>query len=814
MSTYGQSGDLHRLTSYARGGSAPSFPVYRPYRSGDLPALVQYAQTSEGRQAAADQARGWSLSDLVRYALTPEGKAYAVQQMQQQKTRDESVSFYMNLGYPDYAGKYDVFAIPEGSRVTGIKETTVSTLPKGFIGPPGPGETTSILQVSFTSDVLEKQLEQQPAPAMVLKGAESLLHPLKLPVPTLPQISQNIPIPEKGIAETLMEFTIVPLLQRVGLPAPLNVSRSLVKAEPREVKPLASIAGLIAPGEVLIYSVGKLAGYKTPELPPTLLSFQAEKALSYGPEYAAGTLLGDILLGYGIVKVSRGLFPGIGEEFTGYAKTAISKVGDVAYQKIIEPGLVKPLAKDLLGEEAFLYGRAVEGQTPYQLLRLGITKEITAPLFHGFLETVPENWANIVMFTKSVVAPNIKDLGAVLETSVIYQQVLVPVGSSAKQVFVEPFSVGIEQATFAVKDLGFSVRFGLADVYERTLQPLASAVEDQASVFRGGMSFLSQTTPNILSQIDFEPIVGPARTVLTYGKSAFSYGKGFTSFMEQAPWSAETTIGKPVITATDALGKVERAAAQGFESARQTLFVPLKSEAIADIGMLRFRADLSKAFILKGLQLGFSPFKLLPEPKTIMKPWGYPRQKAIQFDIPKFEQPKIMRTGITPISTVQTENVMSNIQKTDITPNLVQYAGLAFPGTRQRGQDIEETDYLHFPTQGFNVSRLAKTDLSLGKSSISITDLAASLTNLGSGLDLGMGVKSAMSMQQSSQQLERQMEQQQQKLEMLNLQLPGMDLLEKETFKFPVMRRKGSWEKGFIWEFPVKGPREVWKKLL
>jgi hypothetical protein len=129
-----------------------------------------------------------------------------------------------------------------------------------------------------------------------------------------------------GLAERMMEIK-VPSLDIGGKLAEVfgvkPISREgLVAMKPHkpEVTPLVGFAGMVASVESFVYGVGELVGLKTPKIPTTLtgglitsgiesvgkgqLTASRElKALAKMPsEYAAGTLIGDILVSYGISK--------------------------------------------------------------------------------------------------------------------------------------------------------------------------------------------------------------------------------------------------------------------------------------------------------------------------------------------------------------------------------------------------------------------------------------------------------------------------------------------------------------------------------
>ena len=114
-----------------------------------------------------------------------------------------------------------------------------------------------------------------------------------------------VPKQDKGIAETIMGWQLPSLgLGRALIPEPIKTIEG-------KKRPLGLIAGQIATFESLGYGVARLFGVKTPRPPPTFTSgligkgigavtgvpsYELEKTMEYGPEYAAATIIGDILL--------------------------------------------------------------------------------------------------------------------------------------------------------------------------------------------------------------------------------------------------------------------------------------------------------------------------------------------------------------------------------------------------------------------------------------------------------------------------------------------------------------------------------------
>jgi hypothetical protein len=136
----------------------------------------------------------------------------------------------------------------------------------------------------------------------------------------------------KGLAERMVEFQIPSLAlgqrlsQALGLKWVPSPTKPFLMTTPEKaieeahVHPLALPAGVVGSVESLVYSVGQLAGVKTPRIPATLsgglITSGIESVMSgqlkASPEmqtimempegYAAGTVLGDILIAYGISK--------------------------------------------------------------------------------------------------------------------------------------------------------------------------------------------------------------------------------------------------------------------------------------------------------------------------------------------------------------------------------------------------------------------------------------------------------------------------------------------------------------------------------
>jgi hypothetical protein len=131
-------------------------------------------------------------------------------------------------------------------------------------------------------------------------------------------------MPETSMAEWLLSIKTKPLIQRVKTPTELVTKGDVT------VRPFAGIAGVIAPFEATAYSAARLAGFKTPSIPPTLFSFRAGEALGYGSEYVAGTAMGDILLSVYAGKAAGKVWEALPESIIG----PVEKVGEKITQPI------------------------------------------------------------------------------------------------------------------------------------------------------------------------------------------------------------------------------------------------------------------------------------------------------------------------------------------------------------------------------------------------------------------------------------------------------------------------------------------------
>jgi len=176
------------------------------------------------------------------------------------------------------------------------------------------------------------------------QAVTSKIGPFERPrIPTLPSLTQKMNVPSVGIAESLANIQVSPLIK--GLPpsptGDLQRQLSYVatgKTQQQQIRPFAGFAGLIAPAEATVYSVGQLFGYKTPNIPATIIGSPA-RAWGYGPEYVAGSMYGEVFLAYGLGKAQQKLLPGLTEEVTKPITRPIQeRASDWLTERAIERG--------------------------------------------------------------------------------------------------------------------------------------------------------------------------------------------------------------------------------------------------------------------------------------------------------------------------------------------------------------------------------------------------------------------------------------------------------------------------------------------
>lgn len=606
--------------------------------------------------------------------------------------------FYEKLGYSKFAGKYPAFTIPEGYQVKAIKEM----------------EKT--LDVTFE------------------------------------------PVPEaKGIAEQMMEFKVTPLLSQLGFRQQPIFTPKGVQTK-YEVSPLGLPAGVIASGETLVYSVARLAGFETPRPPPTVSgglvssgiesftamqlkrSAELQQAIEYGPGYAAGTVVGDILIAMGISKGAevgyRGLKLAVGKlkPVVSTTKPYLTK----AYQYTIKKHVIEPswrVFRGVAGEEAYFYTRqivmpnlpkmikAYEAKT-FSLLKVGITKHVTKPI----IKSLPRELGT---FTYSVVLPNIRHPSSLLAYNIPYQTFKTQTAAFLKETLGKPLVIGKEAVAYVSPEL-YSFVHGVAlpniphygkvlaptlgyvkEAYLPRLPKLSVSVHMPKALKTYATFAKSVVIPNITHPSTY--IKGaikrqfPLLTLTDYSRQ-FSYAKewllspikeakmyaivkkGKVSFQV---WQLEKAITKPIEQTSKALGKAV---------APTTQYMKVGARSIYKIAL---KPSVTEAKVATEIVKGKARFLLgLTVPKTVI------HTPFVFADVTKeaqklvLEKPKKVTKLEKKLRTFTTGVMPSEYAAPAVTaytqpgvPSLVQWTGQQYPSgrARQRTRELEETVFLTYP---------------------------------------------------------------------------------------------------------------------
>jgi hypothetical protein len=713
---------------------------------------------------------------LAKYS--PEtAKQYAqwLKGIQQEQLQSD---FWVSQGYPELA-KYGIPTVPAGDIIGSAKEVTRGRLTKS-------GTPTTTLEVSFIPSGYK--IATASLGASVFKDIFG--------DPNLENQYDVLVNPSTG------DYRVV---------AKGSVGKSVPQATSQDVAYMKkSWIGWPHSGEaidftpVLALATFGAVSFVAPELlPSAFVGAGVSQGIKYfmtggigkGQLLTGGELLQSMLTSELIVSaVSGGLV--VASAAKDLVFPALKNVGSFIYAHGIEP-TVLDVSKIMLGPEQYAYYHGVEGYTAAQLLKLGITEDITAPLWHGILDIVPESWAEPLSFAKSVIAPNITDLGALFETSKTYlsieagqlgiSDILQPIYDVSKTAYeaqFKPIFEGISAAKGGIEFLALPTGnipiFGeiyatLESTYGLTLKPLISGIQGVPSVVRGGLEFYQQApseTRDILEGILTDYVQRPISTIGDYA--------------QEAKFLAQVRVGQ----AAYGLEQTEKAVSESLLPFRevattaqdvQTLLLSPMKESVQElkaagqigIGSLRYWAPIGIELFKLGVTRTFLPYATKAKASwKPMKPFTF-TVSTVEFPKAVLEQSKVtMKSGVTSFQ-FSPSAFVSTAEKASGVPNLVQYTGPVNPVvvTRERERETEETTYLQ--ESGFAVSRLMETSLSSMPSSMptiasalrQFESLSSNMgLNLAEGLSIDLGV-SAVSAQAMSQallplQLEQQAEQQ------------------------------------------------------
>lgn len=286
---------LDLITAEARRKEAFTFSLPSEYASGIKGRLSPYPQPYEYQ----------GYLDVVT--------AEAAVQWRQFKSRQ----FYEKIGFPQFAGKYEPFEVPEGYKV---KEIT---------------ETKEGLQVTY---------EEAAPPSL----AEQILHfdPWKFGYDVAQRIFGREPTQEeyeKSISRAISESGFM------RLPFGSAKAGTLEAWKPETwAKPEAVTAGIVGYPESLVYTGARLVGVKTPRMP---FGYEAEEQY---PGYSFGRELAEVAtalfvwkviikspLGKPIAKIETAIWEKTGAKITGKAESWLTR-------KYLEKGYAGSFTKEAL----------------------------------------------------------------------------------------------------------------------------------------------------------------------------------------------------------------------------------------------------------------------------------------------------------------------------------------------------------------------------------------------------------------------------------------------------------------------------------
>jgi len=211
------------------------------------------------------------------------------------------------------------------------------------------------------------------------------------------------PKEKKGIAESILSLPFPsykgPSLMGIISPETKKIPLTATTSEFRRitgktVHPLSGFAGLIASVESPVYILGRLAGFRTPRPPPTLTggligkglqagvgwkSTELERTMAYGPEYAVGTIFGDIFVSYATGKAVSKVAKPLTTRVTAKTQSWLT-------EKYIEKG---PLAWKGWKEKAVM---KVTGARPYLARGEVVLPSLIEPVSLSQLQASQLSW--------------------------------------------------------------------------------------------------------------------------------------------------------------------------------------------------------------------------------------------------------------------------------------------------------------------------------------------------------------------------------------------------------------------------------------
>ena len=743
----------------------------------------------------------------------------------------ESETFYQKLGYPQYGGKYSPFDIPTGTQVKSIEKTDTGltvefeAFNRGKYGEPlllgwaelgypeysgyqvpaiPPGYRIKSIEVSDSklSDVSKLSITLEPI-SQVDKRAPSLTEAiLNWRAPTLDPLH-----PYKETASPI---------QRIG-------------------------AGILQPIEYTVVEVGKWANlypFTGTNVKPVPMEQATIGSKQFDPYFYAGVLTGQVLETLAIVGVAsfivekaQGGVESVGARIGPKLEAFSANIGErIEWAKpyvskyITEPSkeAISNLSPSFVGDIREFKGFVGENLAgAREVVRMDIQHYLVMPTkqafglageYAGMYVTQParEYWSAFRVVTKM-------DIEHYLLTPT--RETFDLAGGYAREYVVQPIKEYVKGKMMSADAMRVLVK-GDIDKY---------LVEPTTTGFRSYVSEpFKETVSGIGENLQFRKEFLSSTRVLVeadINKYLIQPGKNvFESYVSEPVKSTFAGIGENLSLGKQYLGTarilVEYDVNRVLEGFRTYVSEPVTGTFQFVKGQVRapFEPTLLELKAFTKMSIGSARYwlGLSVESQT---PFAF--EPVVPESLGKTVTP---RTGIIPkgsaivafasggetyeqVTRSTSEGVMSSQIQIPI-PNLVAYTGKPYFGvTRKTLLEEIVIESLHYPYESLGVSqptRLMQTtklaDLSLLTPRLAEISMLKQDAAVSTVMDTMLGQMTRQEQIQMQKQLSRTMQRTMQPSFNQNIDL----------FKLP-SRKKGAWSKRYMWEFPVKGPKELWK---
>ncbi|MBE3141058.1 MAG: hypothetical protein IMZ53_10810 [Thermoplasmata archaeon] len=527
----------------------------------------------------------------------------------------------------------------------------------------------------------------------------------------------------KGLAERMLDVQTQPVLPSIGIGNAQAVFKSPLGSKPAPVRPLAPIAGIVATGESLVYTVPKLLGVKgLPESPPTVTGGLIGKGIAggagvfgfnvsnneleqivfnerYGAAYGVGTVFGDILTGVAVgkainygVKSYRMVAPKVNVLAEGVASKAELRVVNVAYK--VKAGrefnfgsnVIEPAYKKIARANALLEGGDRGIASSIASGKYGLKLGLTEPLKQKFVYPITSRAGQ----AKNLIIQEAKlskgDIAFAREKfnpvhTKAYEDLVGKIAPN-KAAFSGPLPEDYQIASQVLKRL---------DSGKSLVRKVSVAKKGKQFELIGDNVVERKQVPKISTKLYASPIT--KRLILSKPlPKDYEIANSVLKRLERAE-----RIGKvktPLINVSGQMGKASKVVVGKARKVKSPFWVDtsvppeikeLKALGKVGSGKLRYELKLKtpKDVMLKSER---TPLKFeVPKPET-----AEPHSKG-KFDTPKIgvaqSAVQIQRSVVGPAGKTKISNMVGGMSKV---------AG-AYPGVKMRLREEEETVYLSTP---------------------------------------------------------------------------------------------------------------------